>query len=78
MYREVVAKTRILDVTRTRTSLETSGELAVETGTATHRVQQGTNPPSQSAERYTIVFKNVNRRWLVSRDVTTPMPETGK
>lgn len=78
LYREVFGKMKLLDVRRTRMSLETSGDLAVETGTATHRVQQGTNPPTQSTERYTIVFKNVKGRWLVSRDVTTPMPEPGK
>lgn len=78
MYKEVFGKMKLLDVSRTRTSLESSGDLAVETGTATHRVQQGANAPTQFTERYTIVFKNVKGRWLVFRDVTTPMPEPGK
>jgi hypothetical protein len=74
-YRSLLATTKLLDVRRTRTSLEVSGNLAVENGTYTHRVQQGTNPPIESTDRYTVVFRNVNGRWLVSRDIATPMPE---
>jgi uncharacterized protein (TIGR02246 family) len=74
-YRSLLATTKLLDVRRTQTSLEVSGNLAVENGTYTHRVQQGSNPPIESTDRYTVVFRNVNGRWLVSRDIATPMPE---
>jgi uncharacterized protein (TIGR02246 family) len=77
-YRNLLATTKLLDVRRTETSLEVSGKLAVETGTYTHRVQQADGPPVESTDRYTVVFKNVNGRWLVSRDIATPMPDAGK
>jgi uncharacterized protein (TIGR02246 family) len=77
-YKNVLATMKLLEVSRTQTSLEVSGNLAVENGTYTHRVQQAGKPPLESTDRYTVVFKNVNGRWLVSRDIATPMPEAAR
>ena len=76
-YKDVLATTHVLEVTRTQSSFETSGNLAVETGTYTQRVQEAGKSPAEVRARYTIVFKNVNGRWLVSRDVATPLPMEG-
>ena len=73
-YRDAFAAAKVLEVTRTQSGFETSGNLAVENGTYTQRVQENGKPPAESRARYTIVFKNVNGRWLVSRDVATPLP----
>jgi len=77
-YKDLLASVKLLDVNRTQTSLEVSGNLAVENGTYTHRFQQAGKAPLESTDRYTVVFKNVSGRWLVSRDVATPMPEPAK
>ena len=77
-YKSLLGTTTILDVTRTQTGLEASGNLVVENGTFTLRVQEAGKPASDVTDRYTVVFKNVNGRWLVSRDIATPMPETAK
>jgi len=73
-YRDGFASTKILDITRTPTSLEVSGNLAVETGTYTQRVQEAGKGPTEVQARYTVVFKNVSGHWRVLRDVATPMP----
>lgn len=73
-YKDALATTKVLEVTRTQTGFETSGNLAVENGTYIQRVQENGKSPAEVSARYTIVFKNVNGRWLVSRDVATPLP----
>lgn len=73
-YRDVLATNKVLDVTRSSNGLEVSGNLAVETGTYTQRVQEAGKSPKEVQARYTVVFKNVNGHWRVSRDVSTPMP----
>ena len=73
-YKNGLATTKVLDVTRIQSGFETSGNLAVETGTYTQRVQETGKSPAEARARYTVVFENVNGRWLVSRDVATPLP----
>lgn len=77
-YKSLLATTKLLDVARTQTGWEVSGNLAVENGTYTQRVQEAGKPSSEVTDRYTVVFKNVNGRWLVSRDIATPMPANAK
>lgn len=73
-YRDAFASTKVLDVARKPTSFEVSGDLAVETGTYTQRVQEVGKAPTEAQARYTVVFKNVSGHWRVLRDVATPMP----
>lgn len=74
--KQMFASTKFLGMTHTRTALEVSGNLAVENGTVVQTFQESGKAPQKVERRYTLVFKNVNGKWLVLRDVSTPMPPT--
>jgi uncharacterized protein (TIGR02246 family) len=74
--KQMFASTKFLGMTHRRTGLEVSGNLAVENGTAEQTFQESGKAPQSVEFRYTLVFKNVNGKWLVLRDVSTPMPAT--
>ena len=70
------ASLKVLNLTHTQTALEVFGNLAVENGTFDETFQEPGKPPRTVQSRYTLVFKNVNGKWLALRDVSTPMPPT--
>ncbi len=73
-YKGILASMKLLTMTHEQTSFDMAGDLAVETGTFTQTWQAEGKSPQQVSGRYTIVWKNVAGRWLVLRDVGTPMP----
>jgi ketosteroid isomerase-like protein len=72
--KECRSTTTFLGQTRQVTSLEIYGDVAIETGTLSQTMQEKGKPAIKSELRYTLVWKNVDGRWLVHRDVGTPMP----
>lgn len=72
--REAFATSRLVSMSHTTSTLDTSGDLAVQTGTM-HQVWRDTRGKSTASDaRYTLVFKRVNGQWLALRDASTPMP----
>ena len=74
MMKEWFATSKFLGLTRQPIAFEQYGDVAIENGTASASMQENGKPVTKSDGRYTIVWKNVNGKWLVHRDVTTPMP----
>ncbi len=74
MMKEWFASSKFLGMTRQASTFEVYGDVAIETGTNSASMQEKGKPVSKSDGRYTILWKNVDGKWLVHRDVTTPMP----
>ncbi|MEP6992308.1 MAG: nuclear transport factor 2 family protein [bacterium] len=74
MIRSWLATARLIDMTRTSSGIDVFGDIAIDNGTITQTVQEKGKAPMKVRSRYTMVFRNVNGRWLTLRDVTTPMP----
>jgi uncharacterized protein (TIGR02246 family) len=72
--KEWFGTTKFLGMTREQTALETYGDIAIENGTFSQDLQEKGKAPMKSAGRYTLIWKQVDGKWLVHRDVTTPMP----
>jgi uncharacterized protein (TIGR02246 family) len=69
-----LATTKFIGMTRQQTAFETLGDVAIENGTFTQDVQEKGKPPMKVTGRYTLVWKQVDGKWLAHRDVSTPMP----
>ena len=73
--RDFMASTKFLDMTRQETSFEQYGDIAIAMGTYSQTFQEnGKAAPTRADGRYTLILKNVDGKWLVHRDISTPMP----
>ena len=68
------AASKYLDITRQATVLDVSGDLAVDTGVYTITAQQQGKPPAKATMRYVMVWKRVKGKWLLHREMLSPMP----
>ena len=73
-----MAGTKFVDMTHKSSGIFVTGDIAIDNGTYTQTLQEKGKPPMTVDARYELVFKNVNGKWLVLRDVTVPMPPTRK
>ena len=77
-FRDMFATTRFIGMTREPTSFEVYGNIALESGTYSQTWQEKGKSPTVLNARYTAVWKRVEGRWLLHRDITTPMPPAAK
>ena len=78
IFKDWTPTTKFIDMTRKPAALEVYGDIAIENGTNAQTLQEKGKAPMKVEQRYTIVFKKINGKWLVHRDVSTPMPAPAK
>ena len=62
-------------MTRQETSFEQYGDIAIAMGTYTHTFREkGKAAPTRADGRYTLILKNMDGKWLLPRDISTPLP----
>ncbi len=78
LFRDRFATTRFIDMTREQTSFEVYGNIALESGTYSQTWQEKGKSPTVLKARYTAIWKRVEGRWLLHRDLTIPLPPEAK
>lgn len=68
------ATTKLIDMTHKSDALDVFGDVAIDNGTYSQTLQEKGKAPVTVRSRYTIVFRQVDGKWLVHRDVGTPLP----
>jgi uncharacterized protein (TIGR02246 family) len=73
-YTDAFHGMKFIDQVRAMSTLEVYRDVAIENGTLAQTTQAPGRTPTKSTVRYTIVWKHLDGKWLVHRDVATPMP----
>lgn len=68
------ATTKLVGMTHKSDGISVIGDVAIDNGTYEQTLQEKGKAPMTVRARYTLVFTQVEGKWLVHRDVSTPLP----
>ncbi len=71
-FTELLKTMKVRAVHRTQTSLEVYGDIAIDIGQYEETVQETGKAPTTVARRYTIIWKQLDGRWLAHREIAIP------